>query len=763
MRLRAAQLAFLVLAAAWIAPWVPHPAWVLGGAVPLLLAWRMRWREGVKLGGCFLLLLGLTTLRLHSGPQDLRRLIFEAVTVEMRARVAGDAVPTDRGLRVPVVLTEIRYFPEWQRVEGRAQLRVNGSSAVPLIPGTVLQIQGQLRPRRVSFTGLRQGHWQIDARGSDLSAHAAGAGLRPLAAFFSARERLSARIGKAAAADAEAVSVLQALLLARRGDVDDEWTQTFARTGLLHIFAISGLHLGLLSALLMRLCSGFRVPYRQRVFVVLPLLFLFAACTGFRSSALRAWIMTACLLSAPGVYRRPHAGSAFALAVVIILGLAPEQLFDLGFQYSFLMVGGLLVFAGMFEQQARRWVRGDPWAPVEAQETWWRQRLLRPLVSSLMISAICLVIAAPLTAARFHLFSPVALLGNVLAVPLAFLLLAAGFPALLLLWLPLPAASLALWPARLSARLLLDWVEFLDRIPGGVWRVRSPALWELLLFYGLPVLAVHLPRTRRVCLALGLTAMGVSLGLRLQEMRRPEWVVLDADRGQAAWLRQPGQGALLVDAGSDWSGRDVRQALERAGVPRLEAVFLTHPSRAHVEGLAEVMQTYTPERIFVAAPDAGHPLYADWTVEPLSAGDQFLLGGWQVDVLWPPADFRARAAGQRSLVLRFSRGAASVLVMGGADERVEQALVAEGRLLPVRQIQAANSPRVVSMDGDFLRALRPEAVVFSGRGFPGHEDARDLSESRAVGMGIPVWRVRPGGFLRIDPARGTVREDRGAP
>ena len=751
--MKAPDLAAAMLPAAFAAHWIPfHPVLVLLPAVMLLLLRRFPVRPLLMVS----VFLPLAAWRLHPPANDLRRVIPpEATHVAVEFDVAGDAVSGAYGTRVPVRIRAVQYLPQWESVTARAQLRFDGPIPEGLLPGTRWRTRGRLEPRSLTYTGLRRADWLLRTDSEQLVFLDAPPGRGLQRGFYSARSGLSQRLAHITAADPEAGDVLQALLLARRGDVDDAWATAFARTGLIHIFAVSGLHLGILTAMLLWVCRQLGVPYRHRAFAVIPVLFLFTAATGFRASALRALLMAGCLISAPFFYRRANPRNAFALALFLLLTWAPEQLFDIGFQFSFLLVGGLLAVGALFQTRLAAALRGDPWAPPEVQWPWWKEKLLWPVCDTFAVSFLCFVFAAPLTAYTFNLFSPIGLLGNVLAVPLAFLLLACGFPGLFFLGLPTPFAAAAMFPARLIARALLEWVAFLETVPGGVLWVRSPALWQITALYGLPILAFRVRKTRRICLAMGLIALGFSVTRWTQHQTRTELLVLDADRGQSSLLRAGMRGTILIDAGSDWSGRAVAGALQAEGVNRVEALFLTHPNRAHVQGLEAFHASHTPRRIYVARPDAGHPLYADWAVIPLEAGDTFVLGGWQVDVLWPPADWTARAAGNRSLVLRFSRGFASMIVMGGADERVEAEMLARDLLLPTRLLLAANSPRVPSASAQFLRALQPEAVVFAAQEYAGPGEARQLSEIRVRREDIPLWRLHEGGTLRFDLTRGT--------
>ncbi|MCC5842791.1 MAG: ComEC/Rec2 family competence protein [Verrucomicrobia bacterium] len=740
-------------AAALAARWVPfHPFLLLFPALTVLLMRRFPLRSLFL----FSLFLVSATWRLHPPANDLRRVIpLQPANMAVEFDVAGDVVTTSYGSRVPVRIRRVQYVPEWQEVTARVQLRFDGPPPDGFLPGTRWRTQGRLDPRPLTFTGLRRADWLLRADARQFTPLAYSRTRFFQRGFYRIREDLSRRLARAAAADPEAGDVLQALLLARRGDVDDVWTTAFARTGLIHIFAVSGLHLGILTVMLLWVCKRIGVPYRYRAFAVIPVLFLFTAATGFRASALRALLMASCLISAPLFYRRSDPRNAFALALFLLLAWAPEQLFDIGFQFSFLLVGGLLAVGALFQTRLAAALRGDPWSPPEVQWPWWKEKLLWPVCDTFAVSFLCFLFSAPLTAHTFNLFSPVALLGNLLAVPLAFLLLACGFPGLFFLAGPAPLAAAALLPARLTARALLEWVSLLEAVPGGVLWVRSPAVWQVAALYGLPFVAFRFAKCRKICLAAGLIAIGFSVTRWTQHQTRSELLVLDADRGQSAMLRAGARGTVLIDAGSDWSGRTVADALKSEGVNRVEALFLTHPNRAHVEGVASFLDTHPPRRIYVAQPDADHALYAGLDAVPLQAGDRFLLAGWQVDVLWPPADWPARAAGNRSLVLRFSRGRASVTVMGGADERVEAEMLARDGVLPTRLLLAANSPRVPSASQAFLRGLRPEAAVFAGQEFGGPGEARQLSETRVRRENIALWTVLPHQPLRLDVQRGT--------
>nr|MDA3873769.1 ComEC/Rec2 family competence protein [Kiritimatiellia bacterium] len=566
------------------------------------------------------------------------------------------------------------------------------------------------------------------------------------------RAWLSERIALSAAASPETIPLLQTLLLGQRSELDETTLARFARTGIVHVFAISGLHMGLLAGMLFFCCRMVRVPYRFVGFVILPLLMLFALCTGMRASALRACIMIACMLLAPVVYRRPQLKNGFALALVLILGIAPGQVLDLGFQYSFLLVAALLAFGRPLGETFSSLTAPDPWAPETPRMRWWRELVAPRLEGALMVTVICFVISAPLTAYTFNLISPIGLVGNLLAIPLVFWILATGFPAVGVLFLPVEVSTVVLLPARFGAACLIDWVNRLESIPMGYSWVRSPELWQLWLFYGCLAMWWRYSSLKRVSQALLLVLAGYVAMDAWLFANRTEVVMLDADRGQMAWLRAGRKGIVMVDTGSDWSGWEGGRALKQRGVNRVDTLIFTHPDRYHVEGVRHILETHIPKRIRVSTPDRDHDLFQELKPSPsgIHRGDLFETAGWTVEVLYPEEDTSFGRADDRSLVLRFSRGFHSVLIMGGGGEAVEHQVAEQLEPIASRLILAGHPRSGELLTPPFLDRVQPEQVLFSGEGFGGRTPGRDSAESRMVAREIRIFRARPSVTFVLD-------------
>ena len=751
-----------MLAASALVPWLEFPALAAFSLCAGLLFFVIPKNGRIYLlvfSGCLLWVFW----RGRPGPLDLRRHMEPGSrSMRLRFQVQGDADEMvfhgqDPALWVPVRAKAYYQSGQWQKSVGRVQVRMPAETAPRFLPGTVWEATGVLTSKQASYVGLYRADWIFRPDPGALRSVSGDTGSWMMESVFRMRERCSAGIQKACEGNSEVSAVLQALLLGRRNELDRDTLQIFVRTGLVHVFAVSGLHLGLLSAMLAVGCRWLGVSPRWIPCWVLPLLMLFTIYTGLRASALRALIMITCFLCSATLYRKANMGYAFALALVVILGIAPAQIYDVGFQYSFLLVGGLLAFGKICSEQTQEWFAADPWAPQSSAREFRHRHLWPRLQGAVLVSLLCFVVAAPLTAHVFHLFSPIGIVGNLLAVPLVFCLLATGFPGLFFVGLPAGVSAFFLLPARWCASLLLQWVDVLERVPGGTQWVKSPPLWMLFVFYGALICWWRWPRQKNWVLAV-LLGVGAYAGTSAWlDYRRPELGIIDADRGQSAWLRLPGKGIVLVDTGSDWSGRTVTRILQEQGIDRIDCLILTHPDRNHVGGTSRVCTWLEPERILISTADRDHPQFENLRPKPqtISRGELVDVGGWNLEVLHPAENPEDGSSDSRSLVLRFTHGFSSILIMGGAGERVERELLASGDELEARLLIAGHPRAGDRVNREFLEKVDPEAVLYSGREFTGVSPERLASESRTAEAGVRVLRLGNNPSWVLFPSRGS--------
>ncbi len=288
----------------------------------------------------------------------------------------------------------------------------------------------------------------------------------------------------------DVTGVVQALLLGYRAQLDPEINRSFINTGTMHIFSISGLHVAILCSVLVFAIGLCGVPRTCWVFALAPMIMLYAMTTGCRASAIRSGVMASAYLLAPALHRRPDVVSAMALAAIGILVWQPAQLFDIGCILSFSAVAGILAIVPVLDAMLLHWLRPDPLAAPGLTEgsPWWRP--LAIWVGRLAtVSIAAWLTSVPLSLYYFGRFNPIALVANLIVVPVSFLITVTGCLSLV------AGAGIGLWLAGIfnSANavfvlFVIDAMRLLEAVPyGHAEGVRISldgiALWYALLVY----------------------------------------------------------------------------------------------------------------------------------------------------------------------------------------------------------------------------------------------------------------------------------------
>lgn len=556
--------------------------------------------------------------------------------------------------------------------------------------------------------------------------------------------------------DPSQAALVKALIIGDKGNIKNNQQDLLARSGVSHLFAISGMHLGLLAALLY---LGARALYRRnetllllappgRVIPVLliPFLCFYLFFTGASISTIRAFIMVA--TSALLLYHRRATTPLGILAAVafILLGLYPLSLYQPAFQLSFAGVLGILVLTPKMQK---------PW-----------RRLPGPMRYPLSLSAATLaatLTTTPLVLWHFHLAAPAGLLANLPAIPL---IGCAAVPLGLAGALAVPfhegMASLLLNGCALSINLALKIVAAITALPHlGGWRV-FPAPWHL-LFMGAAVVLILLPLKSircRLAFFATLTAAGFVLALLPSDRGALKITALSVGQGDALVLCLPGGKTILMDGGGlysptfDVGERLVAPALGRMGISHLDAVMLTHDHPDHRKGLVFVLNNF--------------PVTEFWSPKPLAELDPDLIAAIESNGipvrLFPPGWNRLetgpgttlalhRPSGERgnennrSQILYLQNGADGVLLTGDLEAEGVSALLSMTLPGPVNLLKLPHHGSKGAAPEKLAEQLHPQMAFVS----VGRENNFGLPHPQVVEMlghaDIPLFRTDLQGTL----------------
>ncbi|MBC7555623.1 MAG: ComEC/Rec2 family competence protein [Chryseobacterium sp.] len=203
----------------------------------------------------------------------------------------------------------------------------------------------------------------------------------------------------------KSASFLKGIILADRTEMDVETVSDFQNSGLIHLLAISGTHIGIIfAAIYFIFLKTFPVKFRNYA-IILSLIFIwiFAIFIGLGNSVVRSCIMISTFMIYVLLHRKPDLLHALSLAGLIILIASPQQIFDVGFQLSFSAVLGIY------------WLN----KPILEKIPRSKYKVINFLISILVITIAAQISTLPLVIFYFHQFSFVSILANLIVIPLA--------------------------------------------------------------------------------------------------------------------------------------------------------------------------------------------------------------------------------------------------------------------------------------------------------------------------------------------------------
>jgi ComEC/Rec2-related protein len=262
---------------------------------------------------------------------------------------------------------------------------------------------------------------------------APGSGFSVLRAAARSREWMQRILSRDLEDSPDVVGLICGTALGLRHQTRDDIEEPFQQTGTLHLFAVAGLHVGIVARLLWTLAMVMRLPRKPATALIIPLLFFYAAITGLHTASVRAAVMSALLLGGIFFDRKVLAFNSLAAAAFLILLFDSNQLFTSGFQLSFAVVGAIILLADPMFVRFERIVAPDPFLPPPLLSRMRRiyAAIGRGLARGASVSLAAWIGSLALIYWYFYLITPISLLANLAVVPIAYFVLALAMLSLI--------------------------------------------------------------------------------------------------------------------------------------------------------------------------------------------------------------------------------------------------------------------------------------------------------------------------------------------
>jgi len=589
----------------------------------------------------------------------------------------------------------------------------------------------------------------------------------------------------------ETAPVLSALIIGDKSGLNDEVKESFRKSGVTHVLAVSGLHVGfiilILGALLKRFSRWVYIPG------LLTGVAVFAVISGLQAPVLRASVMAVTFLLARETGRSSNGYNNISIAALIILAVNPAELFKPGFQLSFAaaisIIYGNSLAKRIEEFISRKYSLKSVQERVHPGALWLkilRSGIFRYTVSYLIITSAVLLFTLPLIAYYFGEVSLIALISNALVIPLISLLLADGITVLFFSVFSSGAAYIFAATGEMLHSLTLYIISKLSVLENLILDLRQFSLTGALIYSAHLIVLIYVISkgkmlfrfTAVLLIVVSFMAWHMLSKNDLPEPGKLNIIAADVGQGDAVMLITPAGETFMIDAGAlnlhnNAAKRYIIPLMNYLRIGKIDLGFISHWDNDHAGGFLYLAEKGLIRKIIVPVPpaedDSAANMYLEFlkskNVETEFASDGFFnSGGVHFTVFSADKDGINRdylSSNEASLLIKAEYGKTSVLFTGDLPAESEKKAVRNfGEFLRSDVLKISHHGSKTATSELFIETVKPVyALISAGKGNSFNHPAPEVTEL-LVKKGINIQRTDLSGcrILISDGEKISVKE-----
>ncbi|HAJ33881.1 MAG TPA: DNA internalization-related competence protein ComEC/Rec2 [Candidatus Atribacteria bacterium] len=549
--------------------------------------------------------------------------------------------------------------------------------------------------------------------------------------------------------------LLIGMLLGEKNFIPPALKEVFTEAGIMHILAVSGLHVGIIAMALLAFLSVLRLPKKLKLITLILILIMYASITGYRPSVLRATIMFIILIGGKLINRNRNLNISLFFAAFLILLLNPLILYDAGFLLSFIVTFFIINLSPILQELYSKivvWIRNP-----------------------LAVSTAAWIGIFPLSAYFFNKVSIISIVSNIFIIPLTGITVILGFVTF---FIGMVSISLAGVIANINY-LLLNLITLIAKsfslLPFAYVYVAQPSILVIILYYLTVFFIIEMfckkTLSQKIKKKTALIVLSITLLIIIVQIFYPadnlKVNFINVGEGDCILIEAPNKINILIDGGGtpqsdfDVGSKIVIPYLRRKGINKIDLLILTHPHLDHLEGLLPILRRLKVDAVLDSGFICDVSEYREFisTIKEKNipyyqtkSGDNYIFSkNMEMLILNPPhtsnldndSDFN-----NHSIVVKLYYKNSNFLFTGDIEREAEKRLLVWQNRLNSDVLKLGHHGSSTSTTLEFLDKVDPViAVITVGKNNFGHPSQKVIE--RLEDKNIKIYRTDENGTVII--------------